>query len=254
MTNAPNVGLFATCLVDLYRPSVGFAAADLLERAGCRVCVPVSQTCCGQPAYNAGDQKSAADIARNVVDTFEGFDYVATPSGSCAGMLRCHYPNLLKDDAQYGPRAATLAEKCWELVSFLTDILGWTDIDANWKGKIAYHDSCSSLRELGVKEQPRALLSKVRGLTMTELDAPEVCCGFGGTFCVKYAEVSGAMVDRKVDDIMDTGAKTVLGGDLGCLMNIAGCLARRGEAVEARHIAEVLAEHTDAQPIGGDKA
>jgi len=254
MTNARNVGLFATCLVDLYRPSVGFAAADLLERAGCRVSVPVSQTCCGQPAYNAGDQKSAAEIARNLVDTFEGFDHVVAPSGSCTGMLRCHYPNLLKDDAQYGPRAAALAEKCWELVSFLTDILGWTDIDADWQETIAYHDSCSSLRELRLRDQPRALLSKVRGLTVAELTAPEMCCGFGGTFCVKYPEVSGAMVNRKADDIVETGAKTILSGDLGCLMNIAGCLARRGEVVEARHIAEVLADRTDARPIGADKA
>jgi len=252
MTDATNVGLFATCLVDLYRPSVGFSAADLLERAGCRVSVPTNQTCCGQPAYNAGDQKTAADIARNVLDAFDTFDYVVAPSGSCAGMLRCHYPEVLKDDPQYGPRARALSENCWELVSFLTDVLGWADIDADWPGEITYHDSCSILRELGVRDQPRDLLSKVRGLTVVEMDAPEVCCGFGGTFCIKYPEVSSAMVDRKADDIVATDAKTVLAGDLGCLMNIAGRLARRGDPVDARHIAEVLAGRTDAPPIGGD--
>jgi L-lactate dehydrogenase complex protein LldE len=251
MSDTPHVGLFATCLVDLYRPTVGFAAAHLLERTGCRVSVPAAQVCCGQPAYNAGDRRNAAEIARQTVRTFEKFDYVVAPSGSCAGMLRHHYPDLLASDSTYAERAAALADKTWELVAFLTDVRGWDDIDASWAGDVTYHDACSGLRELGVSDQPRKLLAKVDGLTLKELEAPDVCCGFGGTFCVKYPEVSGAMVDRKSDDIVTTGASTVLAGDLGCLMNIAGRLSRRGDAIDARHIAEVLAGMTDTPPIGG---
>lgn len=248
--SAPRVGLFATCLVDLYRPSVGFATAKLLEAAGCDLEVPASQVCCGQPAYNAGDRDNAAAIARQTVDAFEGFDYIVAPSGSCAGMLRHHYPGLLADDPAYADRARRVAEKTWELIAFLVDVRGWADISARWPGAAAYHDACSGLRELGVRDQPRELLGRVDGLELRELEAPDVCCGFGGTFCVKYPEVSGAMVDNKVDDIVQTGAETVLAGDLGCLMNIAGRLSRRGETVEARHIAEVLAGMADGPAIG----
>lgn len=248
---AVRVGLFATCLVDLYRPSVGFAAASLLQKAGCEVDVPQAQVCCGQPAYNAGDRKNAAAIARQTIALFEGFDYIVAPSGSCAGMLRHHYPDLLADDPLFADRARAVADKSWELIAFLTDIRGWTDIDASWPAIATYHDACSGLRELGIKAQPRQLLDKVDGLELRELEAADVCCGFGGTFCIKYPEVSGAMVDNKVDDIVATGATTVLSGDLGCLMNIAGRLSRRGEAVEARHIAEVLAGTADGPAIGG---
>ena len=250
MTETPRVGLFATCLVDLYRPTVGFAAARLLELAGCKVDVPPSQVCCGQPAYNAGDRKNAAAIARQTIDQFDEFDYVVAPSGSCAGMLKLHYPELLAQDPDYAERARVLADRSWELIAFLTDVLDWDGIDAAWTRDVAYHDSCSSLRELGVKDQSRRLLSQVNGLTLKELDAPDVCCGFGGTFCIKYPEVSGAMVDRKAADIAGTGVTAVLAGDLGCLMNIAGRLSRRGDAIEARHIAEVLAGMTDGPPIG----
>ncbi len=246
----PRVGLFATCLVDLYRPSVGFAAASLLEQAGCEVSVPRAQVCCGQPAYNAGDRANAAAIARQTINLFEGFDYIVAPSGSCAGMLRRHYPDLLSDDPQYATRAQSVADKTWELIVFLTDVRGWTDIDASWPASVTYHDACSGLRELGIKDQPRQLLEKVEGLELRELEAADVCCGFGGTFCIKYPEVSGAMVDNKVDEIVATGAATVLSGDLGCLMNIAGRLSRRGEAVEARHMAEILAGPAIGPAIG----
>lgn len=246
----PRVGLFATCLVDLYRPSVGFATAKLLEAAGCDVDVPAAQVCCGQPAYNAGDRDNAAAIARQTIDAFETFDYVVVPSGSCAGMLRQHYPDLLSGDPAYSARATAVAEKTWELIAFLVDVRGWKDINARWSGTATYHDACSGLRELGVKDQPRQLLDRVDGLALRELDAPEVCCGFGGTFCIKYPEVSGAMVDNKADDIVQTGADAVLAGDLGCLMNIAGRLSRRGETVEARHIAEILAGMADGPAIG----
>lgn len=249
-TETLRVGLFATCLVDLYRPTVGFAAAALLERAGCTVEVPAAQVCCGQPAWNAGDRKSAAAIARNTVALFEEFDYVVAPSGSCAGMLRVHYPELLKDDPAWGPRAASFAAKCWELVSFLTDVMGVAETGARWTGRIAYHDGCSGLRELGIAAQPRRLLSAVEGVELSELSAPDVCCGFGGTFCVKYPEVSSAMVDRKAKDIEASGAGTVLAGDMGCLLNIAGRLSRRGSGIEVRHVAEVLAGMADGPAIG----
>lgn len=250
MTAAVRVGLFATCLVDLYRPSVGFAAASLLQKAGCDVEVPGAQVCCGQPAYNAGDRASAAAIARQTIDLFEEFDYIVAPSGSCAGMLRHHYPELLSSDAAYAGRARSVADRTWELIAFLTDIRGWKDIDASWPGSVTYHDACSGLRELGIKDQPRQLLAKVDGLELRELEAAEVCCGFGGTFCIKYPEVSGAMVDNKIDDIVGTNAATVLSGDLGCLMNIAGRLSRRGEIVEARHIAEILDGSANRPAIG----
>jgi L-lactate dehydrogenase complex protein LldE len=246
----PSVGLFVTCLVDLFRPSVGFASLKLLEDAGCSVEVPPAQTCCGQPAYNSGDRADAAAIARNVIRAFEPFDYVVAPSGSCAGMLRKHYPSLLAGDKEWGPRAAALAGKCHELVSFLTDVLGVTEVSARFDGVVTYHDSCSGLRELGVRQQPRRLLETVEGLTLRELPDADVCCGFGGTFAVKYPDISNAIVEKKTESIARTGASTLLAGDLGCLMNMAGKLKRDGMLTRARHVAEVLAGMTDQPPIG----
>jgi L-lactate dehydrogenase complex protein LldE len=249
-TAKPAVGLFATCLVDLMRPVVGFAAVKLLEDAGCRVEVPVAQTCCGQPAYNSGDTADTLDIARHVITIFEGYDYVVAPSGSCAGMIKDHYPEAFADDPVWRPRAEALAAKTYELMSFLTDVRGVTATGAAFDGRVTYHDSCSGLRELGIKEQPRALLASVTGLSITEGKETETCCGFGGLFCIKYPDISEKMVDAKVDDIVATGADTVLAGDLGCLMNIAGRLQRRGLPIEARHAAEVLAGMTAAPAIG----
>lgn len=247
---APRVGLFVTCLVDLFRPSVGFAAVKLLEDAGCAVEVPASQTCCGQPAYNSGDRTDAADLARRTIAAFENFDYIVAPSGSCAGMLREHYPHLLAGDADWAPRAHHLANRTYELVSFLTDILGVTDVNGRFDATVAYHDSCSGLRELGIKEQPRKLLRSVAGLTLRELPGAEVCCGFGGTFCVKYPDISNKMVSDKTADIARTGADTLLAGDLGCLLNMAGKLKREGSRVKVRHVAEVLAGVMDEPAIG----
>lgn len=249
-TSKPSVGLFATCLVDLMRPVVGFAAVRLLEGAGCDVAVPQAQTCCGQPAFNSGDTADTADIARNVIETFSEFDYVVAPSGSCAGMIRKHYPEALAEDPDWLPRAEALAEKTYELISFLTDVHGISGLDVSFAGTVTYHDSCSGLRELGIKAQPRTLLSSVKGLNIAEGNETETCCGFGGLFCVKYPDISEKMVDAKVDDIVATGADTVLAGDLGCLMNIAGRLQRRGIPVKARHAAEVLAGMTAAPAIG----
>ena len=245
---APRVGLFVTCLVDLMRPSIGFAAVKLLEQAGCTVEVPAAQTCCGQPAYNSGDTADTRAIARQVIEAFEGFDYVVAPSGSCAGMIREHYPALFADEPELYAKAQHLAKRTYELVSFLVDIRGMTAVAARYDGVATYHDSCSGLRELGVKAQPRQLLQTVAGLRLAELPGAETCCGFGGTFCVKYPEISTRMVDDKAADIVATGADTLLAGDLGCLMNMAGRLARRGDRIRVRHVAEVLADLTDAAP------
>lgn len=245
------VALFVTCLVDLFRPTIGFAAVKLLEEAGCTVEVPRAQTCCGQPAYNSGDRADAKNIGKQVIAAFAGYDYVVAPSGSCAGMIRKHYPELFADDPAALPRAEELAARCWELVSFLTDVRGVENVAASWERLATYHDACSGLRELGVKDQPRRLLASVAGLRLRELPGAEVCCGFGGTFCVKYPEISDKMVDDKAADIAATGAAAVLAGELGCLLNIAGKLSRRGQPLEVRHVAEVLAGMTgDVPPIG----
>ena len=238
---SPRVGLFVTCLVDLFRPAVGFATVKLLEEAGCRVEVPEAQTCCGQPAYNSGDRADTRAIARQVIEAFEPYDYVVAPSGSCAGTIRCHYPELFADQPELASRALALAAKTYELVSFLTDVLGVESVDAGFEGTVTYHDSCSGLRELGIKQQPRRLLASVRGLSLTELNDSEVCCGFGGTFCVKYPDISNRMVSDKTANVEATGADTLLAGDLGCLLNMAGKLRRRGSPVKVRHVAEVLA-------------
>jgi L-lactate dehydrogenase complex protein LldE len=249
----PYVGLFVTCLVDLFRPSVAFAAIKLIEAGGARVEAPRAQTCCGQPAYNCGDRKTAIAIARQVVETFERFDYVVAPSGSCAGMLRLHYPRLLAEDAIFGERAEKLAAKSFELTAFLVDVLGLTKVEAAFAGTVTYHDSCSALRELHVREAPRRLLASVDGLSLVELSDSEACCGFGGAFSVKYPQISAAIDDAKLRDIAKTGAATVVSGDLGCLLHIAGRLAREHGSVEVRHVAEILAGMTDAPAIAASR-
>jgi L-lactate dehydrogenase complex protein LldE len=245
------VGLFVTCLVDIHRPSVGFAAIRLLERAGCQVEVPRAQTCCGQPAYNAGDRATARDLAVGIIEAFKGYDYIVAPSGSCAGMLKHHLPHLFADDPNRRAEADAVASRVYELVSFLTDVLKVEDTAAARIGEtVTYHDSCSGLREMGIKDQPRALL-KAAGATVIEMAEPEICCGFGGTFCVKYPDISVRMVSDKTADIVATGADLLLAGDLGCLLNIAGRLRREGHRTHVRHVAEVLAGLIgDLPPIG----
>jgi len=244
------VALFVTCLVDLYRPAVGFAAVKLLEDAGCVVEVPAAQTCCGQPAYNSGAKATTKDIARHVIEILRPYEYVVVPSGSCGGMIKSHYPELFADDPVWLPQARALAERTHELVSFLHDVLGVRRVDARWQGTLTYHDSCSGLRELGVRQQPRTLLRSIDGLNLAELPYAEVCCGFGGTFCVKYPEISDRMVADKIANVIETGAQLLLAGDLGCLLNMAGKLKRQGSAIEVRHVAELLAGALDAPAIG----
>ncbi len=251
----PRVALFVTCLVDLYRPSVGFAALTLLEAAGCAVEVPRGQTCCGQPAYNAGDHATARDLAAGLIKSFAAYDYIVAPSGSCAGMLRKHLPDLFTNDPHLRAQAESLAAKTYELTSFLVDIMQFKGLGVAHPGRVTYHDSCAGLRELGVKSQPRALLAQVAGLDLIEMAEPEICCGFGGTFCIKYPDISTRMAADKTADAATTGAPTLLAGDLGCLLNLAGLLSRDNQPIAVRHVAELLAGITDTlPPIGAPKA
>jgi L-lactate dehydrogenase complex protein LldE len=212
--------------------------------------VPPGQTCCGQPAWNAGADGHAADIARKVIDAFAPYDYVVAPSGSCAGMLRRHYPDVLAGDAKYLARARALATKTHELLSFLVRVRGMKNIAATYAGTVCYHDSCSSLREMGVKDEPRQLLARVDGLSLNELKEPQVCCGFGGLFSVKYPEISERMADDKIADSLASGADTLTGGDLGCLLHLAGRMEREGNAMRVRHVAEILADMGDTPALG----
>jgi L-lactate dehydrogenase complex protein LldE len=246
---SPRVGLFVTCLVDLFRPSVGFAAVKLLEDAGCKVEVPDVQTCCGQPAFNSGDRADAAALARNVIAAFRGFDFVVAPSGSCGGMIVKHYPELFEPGTRDHDEALSLAARTHELVSFLTRVMKVEKVEASFPARATYHDSCSGLRELGIKAEPRKLLASVQGVSLREMTDAEVCCGFGGTFCVKYPGISDKMLEKKIGHIHATGADTLIAGDLGCLMNMAGKLKREGSPVKVRHVAEVLAGDYETPPI-----
>jgi L-lactate dehydrogenase complex protein LldE len=250
MAPSRNVGLFVTCLVDLYRPSVAFSSIKLLESAGCSVNVPDSQTCCGQPAYNSGDDRSSQAIAKKTIAAFEQFDYVVAPSGSCAGMLKTHYPEMFVNDSQWHSRATEFANKVFELTSFLVDVLKTPLDKTELASKVTYHDSCAGLRELGIKEQPRKLLTETTQCKLSEMEDTDVCCGFGGTFCVKYPEISTHMVSDKAALVEQTDAEILLGGDMGCLLNIAGRLNRSGSTVDVRHVVEVLADDLNSPAIG----
>lgn len=236
------VGLFVTCLVDLMRPRIGFAALKLLETAGCEVIVPDTQTCCGQPAWNSGDAPGAVALAKKAIAEFEGFEYVVVPSGSCGEHVRIEYPRLFAEEPDWRDRATALASRTYELTDFLATVLNVDSVPGDHEGTVTYHDSCSGLRGLGIKQQPRALLAKVKGVRLREMNGCEECCGFGGTFSIKFGEVSAAIAERKCDNVHASGAQAVVGGDLGCLLNIEGKLRRMGdENTRVLHIAEVLA-------------
>ena len=232
------VGLFVTCLVDFFRPGVGFASIRLLEDAGFEVVVPPDQTCCGQPAWNSGDRPTTQALALAVLDGFADVDAVVAPSGSCIGMLR-QYPELLGADHARHADAVRLKERAFELTSFLADQPDYQPRRQAATSTVTYHDGCAGLRELGVRDQPRALLAAA-GVEIAEMDSANVCCGFGGTFCIKYPDISGGMVDDKLASIARSGADTVVAGDLGCLLNIEGRLTRTGSKVRALHVAELL--------------
>ena len=238
-----NVALYVTCLIDLFRPRIGFAALKLLESAGCTVHVPPGQTCCGQPAYNSGDRETARALALRVIGEFESYEYVVAPSGSCAGMMRVHYEELFSDAGDgERKRALEFCRRVYELSDFLVNVAHYEPSGATYSGVVTYHDSCSGLRELGVKDQPRHLLSRVDGLEIREMSEPEACCGFGGAFAMKFGEISSHIADRKCDQVAACGAGGVVLGDLGCMLHIEGRLRRRGDASTAvMHFAEVLA-------------
>jgi L-lactate dehydrogenase complex protein LldE len=223
------------------RPRIGFAAIRLLEAAGCEVVVPQTQTCCGQPAFNSGDRAAAAVLAKKVIAEFEGCEYVVAPSGSCADQIRNEYPGLLADEPDWHGRAVALASRVHELTDFLVNVAKLERLPSDFAGSVSYHDSCTGLRSLGIKAQPRALLAKLPGVTLREMNGAEECCGFGGTFSVKFGEVSAAIAERKCGNIQSAGADAVVGGDLGCLLNIEGKLRRMGDETPVLHIAEVLA-------------
>lgn len=236
------VGLFVTCLVDMMRPRIGFAALKLLEAAGCEVVVPTGQTCCGQPAYNSGDRESTRALAIKLLDEFESCEYVVAPSGSCAGMIRTHYVDLAGEGEALARRMAALAARTYELTDFLVNVAKFDRVPGDYQGSITYHDSCSGLRELGVKAQPRTLLAQMPGVALHEMQGAEECCGFGGAFSVKFGELSAAIAEKKCECIRATGSDAIVGGDLGCLLNIEGKLRRMGdETTRVLHVAEVLA-------------
>lgn len=236
------VGLFVTCLVDAMRPRIAFCAIELLERAGCEVVVPDAQTCCGQPGYNSGDSASARALAVKLAREFENCDYVVAPSGSCAGMVAHHYPEMFRGDPEHFTIMQRLAERTFELTDFLVNVAKLESVPGRFEGNITYHDSCAGLRELGVKEQPRALLGTMPGVTITEMQEAETCCGFGGTFSIKFGDISSRLAENKCKAVLATGADALVLGDLGCILNIEGRFSRRGgKCPRVLHIAEVLA-------------
>ena len=239
---AMRVGLFVTCLVDMMRPSIGMAALELLEGAGYDVVVPRAQTCCGQPGYNSGDRRTARQLAEKVLEEFEDCDYVVVPSGSCSGMIRTHYPDLFRGEPVLAQRIDRLGARTYELTDFLVRVAKIKSVPGSFAGSVTYHDSCSGLREMGVKSQPRTLLAMVSGLELKEMRDSETCCGFGGTFSVKMDDISSRMVEDKCRNVEASGADALVLGDLGCMLNIEGRLRKRGDArTRVLHVAEVLA-------------
>jgi L-lactate dehydrogenase complex protein LldE len=238
----PHVTLFIQCLVDGFQPQVGEAMVKVLRRLGLPLSYPTTQTCCGQPAFNSGYRAEATVAARRFIEIFEGSEVIVCPSGSCVHMVRHHYPLLFAADPAWHERARRVADRTFEFSEFLVDVLGVDDLGAVYTGRVTYHDSCHLSRGLGVREQPRRLLGKVRGIDFAEMNESDRCCGFGGSFSVKYPRISEAMLQDKVRYIRDCGADTVVGCDMGCLMNIQGLLSRLNLPVKTMHIAEILAQ------------
>jgi len=241
MRSVKNVTLFVQCLVDGLYPEVGEAMMTLFRRLDIRVNCPVDQTCCGQPAFNAGHRKAARAAAKRFIEIFEEAQWIVCPSGSCVHMVKHHYPDLFEDDITWFERAKKVGQRTFELSQFLVDILEIETVGASYKGKITYHDSCHLLRGLGVREQPRRLIQHLKQAEFVEMKDPDRCCGFGGTFSVKYPDISTAMVDHKIRNIIDSGADTVTGCDISCLMNIQGRLSRMESPIKVLHIAQLLA-------------
>jgi L-lactate dehydrogenase complex protein LldE len=241
MTESNKVTLFIQCLVDVMYPEVGEAMLKIFRKLDIAVDCPVDQTCCGQPAFNSGYHRQARVAARKFIRLFEDAQSIVCPSGSCVHMVRHHYPELFRDDPTWLRRAESIRDKTFELTEYLVDVLGVENLDARFDGKITYHDSCHPLRGLGIMDQPRRLISKVGGAEFIEMQNSDQCCGFGGAFAVKYPEISTAMVEDKVKNIIASGADAVVGVDMSCLMNIQGLLSRKKSDIKIMHIAELLA-------------
>ncbi len=237
------VSLMVTCLGDVFFPNVGLATVRLLRRLGVDVGFPSQQTCCGQPHFNSGYHADARDLAKHTIQAFSQPQPVVTPSGSCAAMVKLEYPGLFREDSAWLGRAEELASRTHELSDFLVNVLHLEDVGASFLGKATYHMACH-LRGLGLKDEPERLLRNVKGLELTPLERADECCGFGGSFSVRFPEISGAMVGDKAQFIEQTGADVVVATDSGCLMNIGGCLRRRSSGVRAMHLAEVLVLQT----------
>jgi L-lactate dehydrogenase complex protein LldE len=235
------VSLFVTCIVDHLFPDVGMAMADVLERAGCKVDFPEAQTCCGQPAFNSGYHEETRQVARHFLDVFRDAEYIVVPSGSCTSMVTHHYADLFHKEPDRLEQTRRVASRMYEFTQFLLEVAKVEDVGARLDSVATFHDSCHALRELKIKDGPRRLLSRVRGLTLREMDPPEECCGFGGTFSVKFPDISGGMARTKIDAILRTGADTVIGLDSSCLMQIQGAMRHEGHSIRAMHLAEVLA-------------
>lgn len=235
------VSLFVTCLVDQFFPEVGLSTVSILRRLGVDVDFPAEQTCCGQPAFNSGYASDARDLARRFITIFEKSEYVVAPSGSCTSMVKVFYPELFHDDRQWVGRAEALAAKTYELTEFLVNVLKVEDLGSAYGGKVALHQSCHLLRELKVKTEPQRLLQSVNGIELVQLERAEECCGFGGLFSIKYPDISGSILQDKIDSIKNSGAEVVVASDVGCLMHIAGGLSRQCIPVRTMHIAELLA-------------
>ena len=235
------VSLFVTCMVDQLFPQVGMAMVQVLEHLGYQIDFPENQTCCGQPAFNSGYRAEARTVARHFLDTFESSDAIVAPSGSCTSMVKHHFAELFHKEPETLARLHALEQRVWEFSTFLTEVARVEDVGARLDDIATFHDGCHALRELGVRSAPRRLLSNVRGLELREMSPPEECCGFGGTFSVKFAELSGAMGQTKVEAILRTGARTVVSLDPSCLMQIQGVLSRAGSSIRTMHLAEVLA-------------
>ena len=235
------VSLFVTCLVDQLWPSAGVAAVEVLRRSGCEVEFDPRQTCCGQPAFNTGYRHEARDLAERFINIFEEStaDAIVSPSGSCTAMVH-HFVDLFEDDEKWRERAQKLAQRCFEFSYFLVNVLKIEDVGAHFDGRVTWHDSCHGLRMLGIKDEPRKLIEKVRGAEFVEMENSDVCCGFGGTFSVKYPEISVAILDQKIESIERARVDAVIGLDASCLMNIGGRLSRKGINVKPMHLAELL--------------
>jgi len=235
------VSLFVTCIVDQVVPQVGIAMTEVLERLGYGVDFPAAQTCCGQPAFNSGYREEAAAVATHFLNVFRDAEYIVVPSGSCTSMITHHFEDLFKNDSKLLEETHRLASRVWEFSKFLLEVAKVDDLGARFDGLVTYHDGCHALREMKIKGGPRRLLSKVQGLTLREMEPAEECCGFGGTFCVKFPEVSGGMGRTKVESIRKTEAGTVVSIDPSCLMQIQGVIDRERLPIRTMHLAEILA-------------